>query len=132
MDLPIINEDDSEYLVEMAEVGRRKLGKIQYKFLVFSNEGKNVPHFHLRPVNKGIKGQDVCIRLDAPEYFDHNPKYKKRLNHSEKKDFIEFLNEEDEGVTFWDLVRLNWNWTFPDRKISPGMPDYSQLPDADD
>ena len=132
MNLSVVSESDNEYLVEMAEVGRHKLGKIQYKFLVFSNEGKNAPHFHLRPANKRIKGQDVCIRLDVPEYFDHNSKYKKRLNHSEKKDFIEFLKETKDGITFWDLVRLNWNWTFPDKEISPCMPDYSKLPDSDD
>ena len=129
MDLPIINED--EYFVEMAEVGRHKLGSISYKFMIYGNEGKN-PHIHLKPTNKSIKAQDVCIRLDVPEYFDHNPKYKKRLNHNEKKDFIAYLNEIRKGITRWELWAFNWNDTYPDNPIITDMPDYTLLPDVDD
>ena len=131
MDLPIINEDNDEYFVEMAEVGRRKLGKISYKFMIYGNEGKN-PHIHLKPLNKGAKDQDVCIRLDVPEYFDHNPRYMKRLNHSEKKEFITYISEVRKGITRWDLWALTWNDTYPDNPVLTDMPDYSKLPDADD
>ena len=130
MDLPIVDEN-SEFLVEMAEICRRKLGKTYYRLCVFSDEGP-LPHFHLHPANGVDKDKDVCIRLDVPEYFDHNPKYKKRLNAKEKKQLIGYLKEEDEGITLWDLMRRDWNQLYPNYRVAPVMPDYSKLPKVND
>ena len=122
-----VSNDGYEYLSEMAEVRRAELGGTVYRFLVFGDEGENIPHFYLHPLG-GKKSDEICIRIDKPEYFIHGV-YTKTLNTKERKDLRRILSEEDEGITFWDLIRCNWNGMHPDSRVSPGMPDYRKLPD---
>ena len=67
MKLDIVDEG-YEYLAEMAEVDRVKIGGQLYLVNVFGDEGENVPNFHLHPKG-GNKKDDVIIRIDKPEYF---------------------------------------------------------------
>ena len=130
MELKRINEDcdDYEYLTEMAEVRRLKLGNTWYKFLVYGDEVDNVPHFHLYPIG-GSNHDEICIKLDKPEYFIHGI-YTNMLDSKERRDLRRELKTEDQdGVTLWNLMRLNWNGMHPEGYVKNEMPDYSELPD---
>ena len=117
--------DDPYYLTEMAAIG--KYGSME--IVVWTNDKEKIPHFHIRDHHKK-EDNEGCIRIDKAEYFDHSGKTM-RLNASQKKDLIQFLNETDEdlGITYWKYLVNAWNRNNSDVKISNNtpMPNYTDL-----
>lgn len=121
-----VNNKDTQYLYEMAEVDRIELGGKLYIVDVFADEGEDVPHFHLHPKG-GRKKDDIIIRIDVPEYFLHG-NYSKTLNAKEKKELISALSDEYDGESLWEAIRRGWNRLHRNKRVDVEMPDYSELP----
>ena len=67
-----------------------------YLIYVNSNDSSYIPHFHM--VDKNSRGKDkkkgfhTCIRIDKPEYFNHEGK-EDRLNSGQIKELVKFLSQ---------------------------------------
>lgn len=125
----IINEDFDtyDYLGEMAKIGTFN----NIEIFVRTNDPGKIPHFHFIDKNKK-KDNEGCIRIDCPEYFDHEGKTL-HLNSSQKKEMIDFLSQpfgrKKFSGTNWEFLVLSWNINNSDIEISDDleMPDYSKL-----
>ena len=119
--------DHYDYLGEMAKVGTF----YNIEIFVRTNDPGKIPHFHFLDKNKD-KDNEGCIRIDRPEYFDHEGK-KLHLNSSQRKEMVEFLKSsyrrKSLGITNWEYLVLLWNDNNSDVEIDDDteMPDYTKL-----
>lgn len=120
---------DEDLLLEMAKVGNFSDKAIYVR----SNDGGNLPHFHV--VDSSTLGNEFhsCIKLLEPEYFIHEGKEDK-LNSSEKKRLVKFLKSNSTSKRFssftnWEVLVTLWNMNNSDRDIDEDaeMPDYTRL-----
>ena len=127
-----LNKIEEEYLCEMARVTfLKKYGNVE--IYVHTDDGGNVPHFHLR--KKGDSGfeWECCIRYDCCDYFSHgrdtdtlpDKKYANEL------DRVLRLQDPDEpdGVTYWTTAVKEWNRNNSSMKLDKNIvqPNYTQL-----
>lgn len=124
-----LDEEGFEYLAEMADVCRPTLS---YGYVIVRINPKertgDVPHFHLHLKDTKVK-DDICIKLEGPEYFIHGT-HTGTLNSRDKKKLQRALEEVDDGMTNWEFLRRSWNRYYPDRRVSSReIPDYRNLPD---
>lgn len=122
----------STYYVEESEVGHCELGGVPYKFYLYDDEDPDSePHFHIRPSMSNSPTDDICIRLDAPEYYGTPPRI---LNVFESLDLMDELKrvvDKDHDISFWNLMVLSWNDLYHDSDRTTKSlcrPDYSKLP----
>ena len=118
-----------EHLNEMATVGTY----YDCKICVYEGEG-TIPHFHFYFTQSGNKG---CICILDNSYFDHGI-YNGRLNHSERKELISFLQSKPIGkfarvygdnATNYDIICALWDANNNDNICDNTfeMPDYSTM-----
>lgn len=114
-------------LDEMPGVGDFKTGGVTYKVVIYYNEGP-VPHIHLIPLDSNKKSDEICIKLDSPEYFHHGS-YQETLNHKERREFNNFMHSKHKrSGTNWDILADLWDDAFPNNPVkSEECPDYNQL-----
>jgi hypothetical protein len=125
---------NEQFLInEMARVGQID----ELEICVYNREAGNVPHIHIRDYATMGKVFDCCVKLEAPEYFDHGchtdtltTKQKHQLN-----DFMNakprnghFDNNYEYAVTLWNDNNSNRDVEierYDDGRII--VPDYSTL-----
>ena len=118
---------DESYLYEMAKIGF--VGSLEV--FVRSNDPGNIPHFHIKDHNKKHDNEG-CIRIDCPDYFDHEGKTM-HLNQSQIKELIIFLKSPHVRKHFtgskWDYLVQLWNDNNSAVEIDEDaeMPDYTLL-----
>ena len=120
-------------ILGMARVGY--LGDSEaYEVYVNTNDGGNIPHFHLRNSKDWDKFHS-CIKIMSAEYFEHQGKEHK-LNASLLKDLCKFLSSpvqsekyRDKFENNWQLICFLWELNNSNMMIPDGteMPDYSKL-----
>lgn len=119
---------DIHKLDEMARVG---FTKNNIEILIYTDDPGKIPHFHFFDRNKD-KDNEGCIRIDKPEYFNHNGKDLK-LNSSQRKELIDFLKSDHKGKRFngtnWEFIVQMWNDNNSDVEMDEDtpMPDYKLL-----
>lgn len=152
----ILNLELEHSAYEMATVGyfyEKKGNKPKgdpIKVSVTDDCGKPQVHVHLTRTKGKVLG--CCLKLDAPEYFDHGV-YRDLLTPEQIRLLIEFFNAPSRqpifnfnGETYklrtnWDYTVIQWNeenqlnpkvWMKLGRDengyiIAPPMPDYTKL-----
>lgn len=127
MKLKKLNED---YLIEMASIQcDKKLSIGASSFIVRPNERGYIPHFHIHLKADGNNfNNDICVRLDEPEYFIHGS-HTGTLNTGDCRKTNEFLHESyDDDITNWRYLAITWNHDHPDARISSkSCPNYLEL-----
>lgn len=119
---------------EMARIGFIK-DKLELEVYVNTDDGGELPHFHVR--DKATRGGQFhcCIRFDTPMYFPHEGK-RSTMNAKQRKALVELLKsvDRDSGKTLWWESLHEWNRNNSDVTVdlSTPMPDYQHLrmPDA--
>ena len=101
---------------------------------VNTDDGGNIPHFHLRDKVDWDKFHS-CIKILTPEYFEHAGKEDK-LDSKQRKELSHFMNSSvsnkryaDKFDNNWQLVCFLWDINNSAFEIPEGaeMPDYRQL-----
>lgn len=101
---------------------------------VNTDDGGNLPHFHVRLKNNGDKFHS-CIRLDCAEYFLHAGKEDKLNSHQRKilqqfmEDTVELPRYKDKFNNNWELACFLWDTNNSDATIDDYVvqPDYRNL-----
>lgn len=119
-------ELNERFLFEMAQIG-----DLDNKLIIYvrSNEGGNIPHFHI--VDKQTLGSKfhTCVKIENATYFHHTGK-EDVLNSKQRKRLVEFLSKDfDEDTTNWEYLIMTWNANNSSTKLSKRMqmPDYTNL-----
>lgn len=119
-------ELNERFLFEMAQIG-----DLDNKLIIYvrSNEGGNIPHFHI--VDKQTFGSKfhTCVKIENATYFHHTGK-EDVLNSKQRKRLVEFLSKDfDEDTTNWEYLIMTWNANNSSTKLSKRMqmPDYTNL-----
>lgn len=119
-------ELNERFLFEMAQIG-----DLDNKLIIYvrSNEGGNIPHFHI--VDKQTLGSKfhTCVKIENATYFHHTGK-EDVLNSKQRKRLVDFLNSMTPlENTYWEFLLLTWNINNSNRKvnINQKMPDYTNL-----
>jgi hypothetical protein len=131
--LQLIKESarEEQLITEMARVGYLK----DYEIIVWTNDGGNIPHFHI--IDRETRGEKfhTCIQYKVPEYFHHTGK-EDILNNREIKELINFFNKQCDSkkfnVTNWELAVFLWNKNNSTQNLdeeNTPMPDYLHLND---
>ena len=101
---------------------------------IHTNDGGNVPHFHVRKYGKHNKFEwEVCVAFQDAKYFKHG-KYKDEFPNTKiAKDLDKTLRMVDpdsrHGSTYWEIAIEEWNRNNSDRKIPLDLvqPDYRHI-----
>ena len=121
-----INLDD--FISESVFDGAFKMkGKGACKIAIYTNEGPNIPHFHLKPE----KENDICVRIFYPRLFKHG-KHDGVLTTKEARSLNETLDDNHTGL--WKKIRDSWVEAFPGIRAQCGdikQPNYGLLVDED-
>ena len=121
---------ESQDIFGMARVGYS--GDLE--IYVNTNDGGNIPHFHMRNPDNGDKFH-TCIKITEAEYFPHMGKEDK-LNVHQRKELYDFMNSKvaltkykDKFDNNWELVCFLWDMNNSNMFIPEGakMPDYREL-----
>lgn len=119
-------ELNERFFFEMAQIG-----DLDNKLIIYvrSNEGGNIPHFHI--VDKATLGSKyhTCVKIESAEYFHHTGK-EDVLNSKQRKSLVKFLNSLTPlEVTHWEFLLMTWNTNNSNRKVNMNlsMPDYTNL-----
>lgn len=119
-------ELNERFLFEMAQIG-----DLDNKLIIYvrSNEGGNIPHFHI--VDKQTLGSKfhTCVKIENATYFHHTGK-EDVLNSKQRKRLVEFLSKDfDEDATNWEYLIMTCNANNSSTKLSKRMqmPDYTNL-----
>ena len=120
------NNLQSKMLLEIAKVGLLNDELVIY---IWTNEGGNIPHFHI--VDKATMGNEfhTCIRIMSAEYFHHTGK-EDVLNSKQKKTLMIFFTMSDKwGDNYWDIVLQEWNRNSSKIEVDRNLPtpDYTKL-----
>lgn len=119
-------ELNERLLFEMSQIG-----DLDNKLIIYvrSNEGGNIPHFHI--VDKQTLGNKfhTCVKIENATYFHHTGK-EGVLNSKQRKLLVEFLRKDfDEDTTNWKYLIMTWNANNSSTKLSKRMqmPNYTNL-----
>ena len=122
-------DDVPQAINEMARIGFIK-DKTELEVYVNTDDGGELPHFHVR--DKATRGDvfHCCVRFDAPMYFPHEGK-RSIMNGKQRKALVDLLNsvDKDSGKTLWWESLHEWNKNNSDVTVdlSTPMPDYRHL-----
>ena len=129
---------DGKRCLTKYNIGSFTSGDTVFTVVTYGSELNKKPHFHLYTNDRSIK---CAIGIYEPIYIKHK-KSKGRLNESQIKDMIKWL-QEDEYLEilekyigpYWQSIRSIWNTTYGNR-IQPEhghyrtdipFPDYMKL-----
>lgn len=125
--MPLLNPIIYDGYKKVNDIERRNLigSYSNTSIFVYSIEGENIPHFHIK-----IKGErtDVCIKILTNDYFIHG-KHKGVLNKSSLKKLVNFFNEKHNNEeTNWQYLISVWN-KHSQKKISKEthIPNYLEM-----
>lgn len=100
------------------------------KISMRSNEGKNIPHFHIESKSKNVH---VAVCLHESKYFKHDI-WKDELNEAQKRKLQEYLLKVDNlGDTNWEKFSRYWNDSPEGSKNKVNidkMPDYTKMTES--
>ena len=126
---------EREILNEMARVGYIDG---QLEVYVKTNDGRNVPHVHIRDANTQGRLFETCVELARNKYFLHGNK-NDILNKKQCKDFNKFMHDEihtrtyngtmyEFAVDMWNSNNSNVNIEVQyDTEDKPIIPDYTNI-----
>ena len=119
-------EMTEQFLIEMAQIG-----DIDNKLMIYvrSNDGGNIPHFHIVDKSTLVKQYHTCVMIEVAKYFHHTGK-EGVLNSKQRKSLVEFLSKDfDEDTTNREYLIMTWNANNSKSKISKKlpMPNYLEL-----
>lgn len=103
-------------------------GGNQMKIRVYTNEGQNIPHFHI----ENDKGFSCCVMIYECNYFIHSW-HQNTLIKKQAKELDKTLrrNYKSESITIWQKIVEVWNSGLVNNpKVIPdasAQPDYTQL-----
>jgi hypothetical protein len=107
--------------------------KGNYYVYVNTDDGGNVPHFHIVDANTRGKQFHCCVKIEKSEYFDHGFKTDKITNSKERKALDSFLREPFQKSKFngtnWEYIVMIWNMNNSDMDVDEELPqpDYTKL-----
>jgi hypothetical protein len=115
---------------EMALIGSLERG---YEVVVWTNDGGNVPHFHVRDIGTHGKDFESCAEIRTNHYFLHKPNHVE-MPRNVRKMLYEFLcKPAEDGVfkTNYAYVVYEWNRNNSNMKIpfsqDAEVPDYMHM-----
>ena len=75
--------------------------------IVHTNEGDNIPHFHIKRDNEN----DCCIMLNDDKYFNHgsNDSLLNKKEARELNNWLHKLNSAKSGETNFQVLGIMWN-----------------------
>ncbi len=123
--------DNQSLVNEMARVGDFN---IELEVYVRTDEGGNVPHFHIRDKSSRGKAFHTCVQIRQPAYFHHDGK-EGVLDSTQKTALVEFLRSKPTRTkrfsTFWEVILTLWNLSGSAIAVDEDqpMPDYANLAD---
>lgn len=104
---------------------------------VFSDEGNNIPHFHIRneaEVNNGSEKDrfHTCLYIFDNRYFTHKGKMDtfKKKQMEELNDWLKKPNKRYGKITNWEAIRKIWIDLYDNGKYanySGTQPDYTTI-----
>lgn len=98
--------DKNLELEEMARVGYLTP---KLEIYVNTNDGGDIPHFHIRDVSSRGNEFHTCIQIKENKYFHHTGK-EDVLNSKERKQLNDFLQSNDKyGELNWKVLIKEWN-----------------------
>ena len=122
----------SQSFLEMGQIGLipSKTKKLMEVY-VHSNEGENVPHFHVRDYSRSnVHELDICIKFEKAEYFSHGA-HQGTLKTKETKELDRMLRTYSDkyGETYWQRAVRVWNAHSSGDPLPTDIeqPDYSLL-----
>ena len=130
-----LNIKENINLAEMARIGFVPVGTTNtIEVYVHTNDGGNVPHFHVRKYSKkGDFEWECCVRYDKAEYFKHG-RYKDEFpNKKIAKELDKMLRTIDKTdrhkATYWEVAIDEWNRNNSSVTIPLDLPqpDYTTL-----
>lgn len=111
---------------------KAEVPRAHYEIVVRTNDGGDIPHFHVVDANTGGKQFSACVQIERAEYFRHGI-HKGTLNSSERKALDAFLRKtpRNDRRSNWRRVVDEWNRNNSKRKIDDSvvMPDFRQIID---
>lgn len=131
-----LDGDDGKILNEISIGSINFSGKAgNCKIFIRTEEGENVPHFHIESMN--IKNNKPAfksaIKIFEANYFLHG-QYKSTLNNKQKEVLNNFLNEPFKNSNYnkWQIIRNEWfranneDMSYGESRIP--QPNYNMLP----
>lgn len=120
------NYNENLELNEMARVGylNNKL-----EIYVNTNDGGNIPHFHIRDISTKGNVFHTCVQIEHNIYFHHTGK-ENILNSKERKLLNDFLKSNDKyGELNWKVLIKEWNRNNSNIEvdINTPQPDYNVI-----
>ena len=122
-------------LTKMARIGFVPIGSTNtVEVYVHTNDGGNVPHFHVRKYGKNGQFEwETCIRYDSATYFKHGKYTDELLNRKIAKELDKMLRTIDkkdpDNHTYWQIAIIEWNRNNSgiDVPYNTVQPDYNTL-----
>ncbi len=104
---------------------------------VFTDDGGNIPHIHVRDITTRGHEFETCVRLDTNQYFLHG-KHQDTFNNRGCKAINEFMNAPSKNKKYqnnYEYAVDMWNDNNSNATIEPQfdtngkiiVPDYNQL-----
>lgn len=102
----VLNEETIGYNINIKNKGENK-GPVSID--VYSNEGDNIPHFHI--TSKNFKNGDCCVKLSVADFFKHS-NHKTILSKAQMKQIDKWLrerNKDNPNITNYKACCISWN-----------------------
>lgn len=118
-----------ELFCEMARVGNMNN---ELEVWVRTDDGGNLPHFHIWDKNSQGGKFHTCVQIKQPAYFHHTCK-EGVLNTSQRKELVEFLKSKPTSTkkfsSFWEAILTMWNLNNSAMMVDEEqpMPDYTTI-----
>lgn len=118
----------SRFLFEMSRVGCFS----DFEVWVRTDDGGNIPHFHVWDKNSRGGLFHTCVQIAKPEYFRHTDK-ENVFNARQKHELVDFLRaklaKSRWHSTNWDFIVTLWNANNLKAEVPEDIeiPDYSKL-----
>lgn len=119
---------------EMAVIGPLKRG---YEVVVYTDDGGNTPHFHVRDIGTHGKEFESCAEIKTNRYFLHKPNHVE-MPRDVRKMLYEFMCQPSEDNVFktnYASVIFEWNRNNSKMKIpfsqDAEVPDYVHIQPQD-
>lgn len=117
----------SEYRVEeMAIIGPLQRG---YEVVVFTDDGGNIPYFHVRDIGTHGKEFESCAEIETNRYFLHKPNHAK-MPRDVRKMLYEFMCQPSEdGVFKTNYASTVFEWNRNNSKMKIAFDQDADVPD---
>ena len=113
-------------LEEMAVIGPLKRG---YEVVVFTDDGGNIPHFHVRDIGTHGKEFESCAEILTNRYFLHKPNHVE-MPRDVRKMLYEFLCQPSENNVFkTNYASMIFEWNRNNSKMKIPFSQDAEVPD---